>query len=970
MGGGLIVLEHRDAISDAEKVEMGDWVTVMNVSENELYEFVIGGNYYPFLEEACIGKEKRERIVLFGQVYMIDYIAKKDDVFIQKEQAKEKIIIKEDKELDKRDVLVEVDDNLPNHEVIQWFVRKILGQRFCVDFTTAYASKLFYIGRLIYEICVYKLLFEELTMEIEQLKIIRMVLDDKTIVSLSLDEVMDSQDLEQLQNFECELSLQLQIIGYLYEKLGVDFIYGLFSKVEIKDSIDEQIKLLGKELLLELNVSDNYTRKYESYEEMISDVNNLTDNSQNVKETLRVLGKLYLALIAVKISDDPKLFVKIGKGRIETDLNESEKKNTNVVKMVRITEIIGEINTRADNTMSKYDIEIWLEKIGYNYILKSKSTEIVIDSEMMKAIEYKVGIIEQQKYDRRFYRDLMKILQLHIYGRKNKQGQGGVYEISTENSNLDFYCLSETVGESTNKIHIFYEYFMLPLEQLFSGEETWIPERILLIFIDCIKDCRKELLYELAELMPIFDFRNVTKCGIEKYAQILKTIGYLLKDDERFEILKRNLLEINSHWLFIYNKKVYLYENVFLEPRNYKEAGEDNIILDFIVNPTEDIKKKLILNNYRKILDYDDNELEKYALKIHDNTYNLLANIRLKQPIKETPHEYNRESIQSDFLISGDFLKGSTSEIYVLNSDNDVSKQICGLFNEIDVVNIYVASGYVFQSGLNLLSSIFASAKEKQVIVDLLAGSLQKYNTCLSTNSILLGMDKLTARTLNRMLGNHTINLYTIEEQFYHGKMYYFEGKEKSAVIMGSSNVSQSAYQVNYELNIAFVLSNQDNFLMEIKEWIQKVRGLSTQIFSLDEDVFADKEIKLEVLDTVDIVEDIQRKIDALMDEELKYRLNLWMSYKPSVALEGLNIEALPEYIVFVFDEYKMIVLESFEAGNSYFCLKYDGEYQHKLKQIAGMSKTEIFNCSHMEKRGYHISNKVLLEKTVRRYFE
>ena len=80
-------------------------------------------------------------------------------------------------------------------------------------------------------------------------------------------------------------------------------------------------------------------------------------------------------------------------------------------------------------------------------------------------------------------------------------------------------------------------------------------------------------------------------------------------------------------------------------------------------------------------------------------------------------------------------------------------------------------------------------------------------------------------------------------------------------------------------------------------------------------------------------------------DEELKFRLNLWMDKKPDAIYKDLGIESLEGYYLFEYNDYNLL---------------------HKIK---GLTKSEIFELSGMDKRGYHIEDRNKLESNVNSYF-
>ena len=93
------------------------------------------------------------------------------------------------------------------------------------------------------------------------------------------------------------------------------------------------------------------------------------------------------------------------------------------------------------------------------------------------------------------------------------------------------------------------------------------------------------------------------------------------------------------------------------------------------------------------------------------------------------------------------------------------------------------------------------------------------------------------------------------------------------------------------------------------------------------------------------------------------------MSYNPDIIAENLGILAPPNYFVFVYKDRKLMVLESLEAGNSYFCIHFENSFEDVINNISTFSKTEIFAYSGMDKRGYHIQNKISLEGNIRKIF-
>ena len=253
---------------------------------------------------------------------------------------------------------------------------------------------------------------------------------------------------------------------------------------------------------------------------------------------------------------------------------------------------------------------------------------------------------------------------------------------------------------------------------------------------------------------------------------------------------------------------------------------------------------------------------------------------------------------------------------------------------------------------------------------EMYVGALQNYDESTPDN-IITGIDKATINTLNDYLEHSNFSLFTCAERFYHGKLYIFEGEEDAVICLGSSNISRSAFISNYELNIAFITKVSSDLFLNFSLWIRQLKRYSKEIAHLDESMFGDNEIKQDgsvILKQVSLTS-MRSRINELSNAEVQYRLNLWMSYSPDIIVEDLGILSLPNYFIFVYKREKLIVLESFEAGNAYYCIRYDKAYEDVVNSISTFSKTEIFEYSQMPKRGYHVQNKFTLENNIRWYF-
>jgi len=242
---------------------------------------------------------------------------------------------------------------------------------------------------------------------------------------------------------------------------------------------------------------------------------------------------------------------------------------------------------------------------------------------------------------------------------------------------------------------------------------------------------------------------------------------------------------------------------------------------------------------------------------------------------------------------------------------------------------------------------------QKQIKARLIIGSLQKYNKCIDKGLYVTDMDVETAKYLNLLTKNNLIELYTHEQCFYHGKYYYFKGKEISVIIIGSSNLSGSGLEVNRECNILYVLKNgyQKNKIQWFEDFIldcEEINLLDERCF-VDEKIFKDS---LESKEQINVV-DFSNRIKSLTDIEKRERLKIWINLNPNKIYEVNEIQAFTNYYIFIYEEYNVCVLESIVKDNAFYCFN-TSNYHQLIKYTVGLSKIKIMQCPLFIKRGYH----------------
>lgn len=522
-----------------------------------------------------------------------------------------------------------------------------------------------------------------------------------------------------------------------------------------------------------------------------------------------------------------------------------------------------------------------------------------------------------------------------------------------------------------------YDDIIVQLRHFFMSPNVNCTDAALLLFVKGVRNTQvtNNDFYLDFGILNARNFPNLNRTFASKIVNRLRAlINSSIVNDFLEVIYKANkdlYIEIDgvicsySSWL----KSVALNEEI--APQLVINDTQIEEIYDSIVNPSFLTQKKLIDSDYKlvnRIYPVSDG-IAKYAIEKNPDAYNYLQFIstetaalfeKLKRE-EEQLSDIGRLALKSD----------SDTSIMIMDSHNPFHTQIENLIEELKINRITIACGYCFASGLSLFKNLIDHALFSGIPLELHIGALQKYDEAEPDNMIT-GVDKTTIKSLNAFLANDNVSLFTCPDRFYHGKLYIFEGDETSIICMGSSNVSRAAFITNYELNIAFKTKTGSELFNGFALWSKQLRYHSKEIKYLDESMFGDNEIKQDgsVHLTRVSLSSMRNRISELSNSEVQYRLNLWMSYSPDFITENLGIPSLPDYFVFVYKKEHLVVFESFQAGNAYFCIRYENSFEDVINHIATFSKTEIFEYSQMSKRGYHVQNKFTLESNIKLYFK
>ena len=408
---------------------------------------------------------------------------------------------------------------------------------------------------------------------------------------------------------------------------------------------------------------------------------------------------------------------------------------------------------------------------------------------------------------------------------------------------------------------------------------------------------------------------------------------------------------LEEHWNTLYNKSFPILKNLI------KENG---LFIKNINNPCKELQLLAIENNF-SALSLINNPCKELFHYISSN-YNLYRDfISNNSPhINETFMNVIIDDLNE--LIN---MSGITSFKYTVLKKINFEIYIKAIFKMFKINKCSIHTGYAFSSGLDLITKELDDLLNSSGELNLLIGSLKDYYS----EELIKDMDKKTALCLNELIQKGA-NIKTNEKNFYHGKIYCLESSEYTFIIMGSTNLSKNAFHKNDELDCLYIINSLE--VHPLYSRLEDNWNSGTLIPLLDCNKFIESENMINPdhdnshITTISRQE-VENKIQNIPDELLRQRLLLWLEYNPSNIYEQILI-ANVDYIAIEYKTRNMIVFESFIPGNSYFVF-YDIKIDDVLPLIKNRTKTQVFELSNMEKRGYHVRNKLKLELNIRSYF-
>lgn len=448
--------------------------------------------------------------------------------------------------------------------------------------------------------------------------------------------------------------------------------------------------------------------------------------------------------------------------------------------------------------------------------------------------------------------------------------------------------------------------------------------------VEKTKEQEKDIFHMVMDELTLEEKLTLKNPEIFKY---MNDIPYELQ----LAAVKKNYL--NLRWISPIHPRIfdYLYED---ENFNVYSLYDDFSLQVKIVTAFEKIKNQRDKGQYKK---------------------DVLADENVTTEIVNTWERMKQEAYKNDFSMK------------LIDSNKPIDTYLNEFASKIDVDAVNIASGFVYKSGLKQLEPLFRQIYAKEGKIRIIVGSLKNYYLS-STDNKLVNIDLDTARELNIMITQHGSEVYTFENRFYHGKYYMLFGKEWSCCLIGSSNLTSSGFRGNYELNTLYLVKNGTGYYEKMSQWYDEFLMKCTQIDMLSECNFTDTSMNFDtIMAGTNIVSanvsDIKAEIQELSDEETKFRLNLWLSKNPNNIYRQLDIENLKAYVAFEFKENQLIVFESFESGNGYYYFYSDNIFE-VVQKVKSLTKTEIFNLSNMDRRGYHIKDREVLQNKINSLFK
>ena len=395
---------------------------------------------------------------------------------------------------------------------------------------------------------------------------------------------------------------------------------------------------------------------------------------------------------------------------------------------------------------------------------------------------------------------------------------------------------------------------------------------------------------------------------------------------------------------------VYLME-IFHEKKDLKEIGFFKSVKDIPLDKQEQI------------------EVKKYIIDTKDFDIRLISLIAVEE----------REDILYALLTKAmdDGLDARTTKIFLANKDylqliqpelrEAIEKRVEGTSIFATYLDLKEKDNQKCIADFEKISLIYLAVKEN--VWDY--GEMDFYHNSIS---IATKIDRNSVIALNNFRNEYPLTLYTYQNSFYHGKFYYIANDNKAFVIIGSSNISKTAYLNNYELDLLFEIDCNNPEEQDFINWFEKFKSECVKIEELNAEEYdaLDWDSELDIYEdrTIDRMsqDEVRNKISELTDEDTKFRLNAWLEHDPAEIFSNIGVPSLQEYIVFLYPGFGLAVFESFVPGNAYYAFRYT-EFEKLLNRVSSLTKTQMLMNSAFLNRGYHLQDNVKTKEKINLLF-
>lgn len=756
--------------------------------------------------------------------------------------------------------------------------------------------------------------------------------------------IVPSQQMYEIMMYKTKDYKQIMKLFHEMKNLNIIPTESIYS-ILIEKNVDfyEALKLIGEMIKNKTKIRESV---YNNFINLIKTGEQFNDLTKLIK-SLKSNGLQLSDTINEKIINKKKEILE-DKGNLIKSFKQGEN-DTNNIKSSSYEEELNSVKQKGNNiqNISNPSLEIQLEAVKQNgYAIRY--IENPIEQVQLKAVE-------NQGLAIRYIMNPSSRVQLEAV----KQNGYAIEYIL----NASFDLQLEAVRTTSSSIK-FIESPKLLL-QLEAVRKNGLS-------IQFIKNPSFEVQYESVKQRGIsIKYIKEPTLDIQKEA-IKQNVLSIQHIKEPFEEVQLEVIQQNASYIKYMENPT---EKVMMEA-----VRKDPFIIKYINKPTLQVQLEAVRQNkeaYEKI----NNPFHEVEMEFKSGDLSTIKNNKkkdrtsIKQNNNTQKNTINIEELRNRYFSSTDEkVENLSDKFFIINNNEPLDKHINFLCEEINVINIYIASGFVYKSGLKLIETSLKKALKNNGEIHLIIGSLQDYNKVdMGINYRVTGMDKTTAIYINEILNNNHIEIRTFEESFFHGKFYFLQGNEKSCVIIGSSNVSSSGFYGNKELNLLYIFEKKLEKSNEFKTWFDTFWSKCTKINEINENYFNDIEMEYDTyVQTSNIKkmeqDEVKQRINEITDEEVKKRLNLWVSKNPNNIYTDLEIESLEGYVLFEYKEYDLLVLESFDSGNAYYYFT-NKDVQTLINTIKTLSKTEIFNLSKMSKRGYHIKNDNKLEISINSLF-